>query len=739
MSKINRLLKFVYLLVGVSILFSCQEERFADEMAVPTDISTVTTGKTMSFYWSPVEGATSYLYEFREQGGEIISGEVSEPIWSIDGINPQGKYEFRVKAVNKTTNRQSLWSEWGVFDITQAEVAFQFNSGSGTEDDPYIIKTAGELALLASVVNHEVRGYSEYGVYYKLEANIDLKNYSKWEPIGIGVGSTIIGTAQPTLKSAFRGNFNGNGFTVSNLQVDMTADEAEAYAGLFGLNVGWIKNVNVSGTINATSNYTGGGNLAAGGVVGLSSIGYDSNNQILAYTGGLVGNSFTGSVIANSGADTNGTAVAGGICGYALSGNIDNSTVVIESAKSIHAISGISPAAGGVVAVQQAGRLSVADVTVAGNILAEFTHTDNESTPAIAGGVLGYCGRLQGLDNNPGVQYCNINVSGTIKAVASGDYCPSTAGALAGYSNFDMALACNAEISGSILAEGEDAIFAGGLIGGMLYGNGGANSLNNSNVVIKSSGLVSGKQTASSVVSLSSGTYVGGMVGGLGNNAPGVLVTCSVVSDGKIYASNASTGSHATACGGVIGMSSTSVGSSCVMGSNAVLEASGKVLYVGGVSGGFRGTYSKQFIGNYAVIDGKIKTSYASGAYTANIGGLSGFINGLRVGTVWQTAPVKGCYSVFRGTIENESSGTVTIGAISGLVTRGVFTNNYWWSTTAGMPAVAGDSPSGVTQFSSITESGFNEAKEVMNPTLTENNYLRQYVYDSSKGYLILL
>jgi|GEM_PF-717069 len=742
MKKMNQLFLLACFLLGSSILFSCRDDSFSNEMPAPSDIEFYAKGSTMSVSWSPVTGASSYLYEFREIGGEVISGEVSEPFLKKDGLNPDGEYEIRLQAVNSSTMQKSAWSDWE--SSTMKMYSNKFASGAGTEVDPYIIETPGQLARLSHVVNTEMEGYSEYGVYYELKADINLKKYKNWEPIGIGTGSHCIGMASPVVKKAFRGHFKGNNFTVSNLTVDMTTNDAEAYAGLFGLNEGWIEGVNVQGTVKAKSNYTGSGYLTVGGVVGLSKIAYDSNNDILPITGGIVSNSFKGNVSADSGTDANGIAVAGGICGFALSGNIDGSTVNIESGNSIHSISGTNPAAGGVVAVQMAGRLSGATVNIAGNVLSEFlSNTANhEDASVTAGGVLGYCGRLQGATQGAaGVENCNINISGTVKAVAAGDYCTSTVGALAGVSNFDIAVSCHSEISGSLLGQGEDTVYTGGLVGAMILGYGGANQMFNCTVNITSTGDVSGKQTNETVESLSSSVNVGGMVGGLSSQASSTLVRCDVTSEGKITAYNASTGNHAVMCGGIMGSSATTAGCSFVMKQNAVMDVSGKLIYAGGVAGGYRGTPSKKYVGNYAIIDGKIKTHYASGNYEAYVGGVTGFTNGTGVGPSAQKARMYGCYSVFRGTIESEGSAALTKGAISGRIGTSILSTNYWWSTFSGMLAVGSDTPdnpmSGTVKFSSIDEAGFNEAKDAMNPVLIENDLNTQYVYDPSKGYLV--
>ena len=99
-------------------------------------------------------------------------------------------------------------------------------NGTGTALDPFIIKTAGQLAYLAKRVNDD-ENYE--GKYIALTSNIDLQGRD-WIPIGKA--------AHP-----FAGTFMGNGYVISNL----TANDIhnDGYEGLFGYNTGIITKVGV--------------------------------------------------------------------------------------------------------------------------------------------------------------------------------------------------------------------------------------------------------------------------------------------------------------------------------------------------------------------------------------------------------------------------------------------------------------------------------------------------------------
>ena len=76
-------------------------------------------------------------------------------------------------------------------------------TGSGeTADDPYVIDTAQELADLSYMVKS---GTTYQGVYFRLDADIDLENQN-WTPIG-------------QTNKEFRGYFDGNNHIVRNVTI----------------------------------------------------------------------------------------------------------------------------------------------------------------------------------------------------------------------------------------------------------------------------------------------------------------------------------------------------------------------------------------------------------------------------------------------------------------------------------------------------------------------------------------
>ena len=111
-----------------------------------------------------------------------------------------------------------------------------YNDASVTE---YTLTTAEELAGLAELVNG---GNDFAGKTVKLDANIDLGG-KEWTAIGSGETFNREGDGTHTIKQYFKGTFDGQGHTISNLKID---DENQSYAALFAAaQNATIKNVNV--------------------------------------------------------------------------------------------------------------------------------------------------------------------------------------------------------------------------------------------------------------------------------------------------------------------------------------------------------------------------------------------------------------------------------------------------------------------------------------------------------------
>lgn len=137
-----------------------------------------------------------------------------------------------------------------VGEISDAE---GFSSGTGKEGDPYLIKTAADMRLLADTVNG---GNSCSGIYFLMANDIDLNGSDKnqWTPIGAFAenGDDHIDGFKGT---AFSGSFNGGGYKITGLYID--APESN-FLGLFGaVSNGTVKNLGVDGFVRGSGQISG--------------------------------------------------------------------------------------------------------------------------------------------------------------------------------------------------------------------------------------------------------------------------------------------------------------------------------------------------------------------------------------------------------------------------------------------------------------------------------------------------
>ena len=98
---------------------------------------------------------------------------------------------------------QGAWAQSGEW---KDHAASGYASGSGTKTDPWVIKTAEQLAYFANEVSNTRKHIQ--GKYFILGADINLGAHY-WNPIGkLGEVSSV-----------FRGKFDGRGHVISNMHV----------------------------------------------------------------------------------------------------------------------------------------------------------------------------------------------------------------------------------------------------------------------------------------------------------------------------------------------------------------------------------------------------------------------------------------------------------------------------------------------------------------------------------------
>ena len=388
--------------------------------------------ETESWYTTTSNWYSSYTWNFSSIWG--ISQYVNDGLPFLRGVGV---------GADLPTNYDSMWTDSGVTrDTTFA--------GSGTEDDPYLISSAEELAGLAYLTNISTSTtYNNNDVYYLQTADIDVSAYW-WDAIGTSTSYTYY----------FRGHYDGGGYTVSGIYTPAGSDSTYSYQGLFGYvygasstnraeisNVGVI-NSNIQGyqyvggiagqvyyaditNCYNTSLVTGSG-MYVGGVVGFNSSSTVENSYNTGtvtgsdrYVGGVVGHNINTSTVTNSyntGSVTGRDIYVAGVVGYS------GSSSTVSNSYNTGEVTG-TRYVGGVVGQNSSSTVSnsynTGDVTSSSTLFAytggvagynSSTITNSYNTGSVTGsgdyvgGVVGYNYKTTARINNT---YNTGNVSGT--------------------------------------------------------------------------------------------------------------------------------------------------------------------------------------------------------------------------------------------------------------------------------------------------------------------------------------
>lgn len=241
--------------------------------------------------------------------------------------------EYRLGKDYKLKDNLTLYAIWGE-STWDNEVADSFAGGDGTKENPYQISNAAELAYLAEVVNTQTSAPELE--YYILTDNINL-GYNEWVPIGI----------YNTSYQYFRGNFNGNGYTISGIY--MSADDLNYY-GLFGyMKSSKVYNMILTGDVEDIDCSVG-TKIQIGALTGYAESSTIENINVLYFDisnisaltqtvsiGGLLGDGYSvtikSSKVKNSAISVkngSGSFYLGGLCGQAYA-RIENCLVETEN------------------------------------------------------------------------------------------------------------------------------------------------------------------------------------------------------------------------------------------------------------------------------------------------------------------------------------------------------------------------------------------------------------------------
>ena len=431
-----------------------------------------------------------------------------------------------------------------------------FSGGSGTAEDPYQISTAEDMFALAEAVNQDKVSYE--GSYFRLTKDIDLGNIH-WTPIGNNASRE---------GRQFLGSFDGGGYTISGLEVDVDS----GYVGLFGV-VGLsvrdsgaeVKNLRVEGKVSAarTSSF-----FYIGGIAGFVGLGAN-----------LTDCSFQGTVEASV-TDTASAAHAGGIAGYNM-GTISGCSVSDSSISGISLSSGVNYKilAAGIAAGNDAwngGAGTIENCTVEDSTITSSASDTN--TQSCAGGIV--------ADNIMGsITQCNVT-GGSVST--QGPMLVSSVGGIAGGSDGKVTDCTNsASVKGPDKNTADVAQGSGGILGW------------NKNLVAQciNTGSVSGDK------------YTGGIVGYNTTNGEDTGTIYNSYNTGAVMGDDY--------IGGIVGCNYNTV-AQC--GNTGSVTGSGN--YIGGVAG-YNNNYTNLFTLTFI---GTIENTYNTGAVTGGdyIGGIVG-------------------------------------------------------------------------------------------------------------------
>ena len=353
------------------------------------------------------------------KGNITINTDNQEDIYlNVPTTNQDTPIKFKVTTSDKTykgtitPSKNIVAGKFYNAEITLNEVQYEtYNTssvitpvdpeGDGTEETPYLIKSAANLKWLVEKYNDEVPNTPEY---YKLATNINIES-SATNPWMFALSEL----------EPFIGTLDGNDHEITG---ELHAMNAQPIIGFVCQNAGVVKNLNVdvqvvgSGALIDMMGETG---SLAGGVVG-------------ANLGTIDNCTSEGSISSKDITSGNNLAVGvGGIAGL-NAGTISNSTnnATVQGTNLINGASGWS-SAGGIAGIVADGKFVNCHNT--GNITAcKVTSSGTIGGVSLAGGIFGHGARRIGS----GIIVTNCSNSGTISGTTDTSNLNSRIGGIIG-------------------------------------------------------------------------------------------------------------------------------------------------------------------------------------------------------------------------------------------------------------------------------------------------------------------
>lgn len=218
------------------------------------------------------EGETAIEINDPTKTGYIFKG------WYLS-LEDETSFSFSTPITSDVT----LYAKW-------EEVLTEQMTGSGTQEDPYVIKAPIQLMNFSEKVNSDPAYAS---AFYRLDADLDMT----------GLVFTPAGASSEE-GGAFSGVFDGNNHKISNLAVESVIRKGQAYLGLFGETyMANIENLTLENISYRVESYSSDNTISAhvGGVAGYAQLTNFQNINVSgtiysnllaensAYIGGLAG------------------------------------------------------------------------------------------------------------------------------------------------------------------------------------------------------------------------------------------------------------------------------------------------------------------------------------------------------------------------------------------------------------------------------------------------------------------
>ena len=216
---------------------------------------------SFDFVTSFVNGEWSIITEKKEDSASIDSTfqiiDKKNGVFRINEISECRKFYFVYKVGEKVIYSKAF------------EFQNSYSGGDGTKENPYLISSADELKNLAENPDN-------FDKNFKLLNDITFTD--EWSsPIG-------------TYERPFTGTFDGDKHTIENLKLDLANNDNNGFFGLFGVNKGVIKNINILNESSFSNNNSlSEGKIYLGGVCGynhengkLSNINVKKSNLIFS-------------------------------------------------------------------------------------------------------------------------------------------------------------------------------------------------------------------------------------------------------------------------------------------------------------------------------------------------------------------------------------------------------------------------------------------------------------------------